>query len=1536
MKRRLTLLSVLALIAVQVVGAMSASADEEFGDRLILTDARLELEGQTHIGPVATSPDSSRLAVVLADSTGSDLVLVGSDGSNQTVVASVAGARQLPQVFWSSDGNSIAWGTTIVDVSAGTTRDVGVYEGALDGSCDRCWSFSPIGWLPDSRTLLVSALSTGTARGIGQLDTVTDVYTPVVTGTEIFDSPSLSADGTQVAWALRDGGNGAAKTLEAMNVDGSDRHVVLAADGQLGHLRWAPNGSKFAYERSNAQGTAQWVEVININGTNPVALTEALYSAYLARAPEWTPDSRRVVIYEKTSTRYWGSASVVEVDGKERAGVPASDITAPGLLSPDGKSYFWTLPQWNEDLERRVELRGVDLPNASGNATPVGNDVSIAPSLWNKEETPLRVTYASVTAAGETQVFESPKPTAPANYQSGGPLRAYELVTTAVFSGAIEVCVDTPEDDFRGELPALFQFVDGEWSNITTSASASAQCGQTTTTGQFAVFHPTRIVGTLIHEGSPGTYVNSITFSPDGTQMAVAFGDGASGRRVVVMNLDGSNRRTLIECDDCWGQLLWSPDGAKLAVGMVIVDVATGATNPVGQYTTDSNGNCIQCRAHWPWAWTDNQTLLVTGVLNWDLEQIWGFGLLDVVTDVYTPIAETPRPQGLLTPSLSPDGTQIAYLRYNDTTAARTIEVVSIDGDNSRVVIPWTPGFHVGDPHWSPDGTRIAYTASDGAPINWIESVLSDGTDRVAPLVEGAHAPDPNGSNPWLPDSSGFVSARWLPDKMGSQQDEGRIEVFQADGTGRRILDTGTQFVRSFGVISPDGRKYFGPLDDGRGGSPLYALDIPPPPAPPVVNTPAGASVVVTPDLEASPDPLRVTFDQVGVAGFTTVTTAVELNSPVDFRAGTPARSYSLATTATFTGDAQVCVDTTGDAFGDREPQLFQFTDGAWDNVTTSTSYTSVCGESDSLGVFGVFVDARPVGSVVHADCSAPLGYDGAAFSPNGTQIAVQCVNEDTLAVDLVLMNLDGANKRTLHSLPSPGLSGRPTASVYWSPDGTKIAFGDVVIVVATGATDTVAPYAQTVDGNGNIVCTQCRRFEIKGWMADSRTLFAASRRADGTATGFGRLDSVTDAFTPTLEGTDAVDAAALSKSRTQVAFVRPNADGTAASLEVINVDGTGARVVRPATASRWFRALRWSPDGKKIAYELKGTLSAPWTAGSVTAADGTNAVAYGPVADFNSDPRWTPNSRRVLYVSELTGREGSAQIGLAQADGSAVQTLDTGWLTVRGGGQLSPDGTKYFVSTTDRAGVTGIRVLNVPVDAGPVADTPAGTDVAIRPRVEGSTETPVGLTFERVVTPGDSLVTATTGPPPPTGFQVGNPSRFYEITTTADYVGSINVCISTVGVTFTGEPRLFHYEAGAWVDTTTSITATEVCGTTTSLSPFAVFSPKPAPPSYQIQVINDGKPKKAGSAVDFDLKVTLAGVEAGSSKLVVTANSVDNGLPASAPGNSNPTGTFSYDTKKHIYSYKLKSTGLSAGPHTLYVRIGTETALRAVPFELK
>jgi hypothetical protein len=185
------------------------------------------------------------------------------------------------------------------------------------------------------------------------------------------------------------------------------------------------------------------------------------------------------------------------------------------------------------------------------------------------------------------------------------------------------------------------------------------------------------------------------------------------------------------------------------------------------------------------------------------------------------------------------------------------------------------------------------------------------------------------------------------------------------------------------------------------------------------------------------------------------------------------------------------------------------------------------------------------------------------------------------------------------------------------------------------------------------------------------------------------------------------------------------------------------------------------------------------------------------------------------------------------------------------------------------------------------VVNTAMGSPVTVLPQDSLTGLSPVALTFSSVTQPGNTLLTtSSTGPALPIGLHLGTTPLYYDLTTTVPYSPPIALCITyPAGAFATSNLRLLHYEAGAWVDVTTSvdIAARTACGAVSSLSPFVVAQVDGTPPT----ILGMPAPGCTLSPVDGRL-VTVATVTAtdavsGVASLSVTARSSEpegKGLP--------------------------------------------------------
>ena len=166
---------------------------------------------------------------------------------------------------------------------------------------------------------------------------------------------------------------------------------------------------------------------------------------------------------------------------------------------------------------------------------------------------------------------------------------------------------------------------------------------------------------------------------------------------------------------------------------------------------------------------------------------------------------------------------------------------------------------------------------------------------------------------------------------------------------GSQAIDRGT----NTGCPAADQLGFARPVD-GNGDS-VAACD---PGA--VEYDPTDVGVIHQPlDSTGQPGPVRLTFDDVVLAGFTTLLMpAAGSAPPAGYKHGTPARYYDLTTTAHFSGQITICIDYTGIAYSDESSlRFFHHPAAGWSDQTTSldTSTNTICGKTSALSEFAVF-----------------------------------------------------------------------------------------------------------------------------------------------------------------------------------------------------------------------------------------------------------------------------------------------------------------------------------------------------------------------------------------------------------------------------------------------------------------------------------------------------------------------------------------------------------------------------------------------------
>ncbi|MBS1212772.1 MAG: translocation protein TolB [Proteobacteria bacterium] len=159
-------------------------------------------------------------------------------------------------------------------------------------------------------------------------------------------------------------------------------------------------------------------------------------------------------------------------------------------------------------------------------------------------------------------------------------------------------------------------------------------------------------------------------------------------------------------------------------------------------------------------------------------------------TDGFNPQSIINSREPVMSPAWSPDGRQIAYVSFENKTAAIFVQTLAT-GDRQK--ISELPGIN-GAPAWSPDGSQLAMTLSkDGNPDIYVMSLASRSLRRITDNLAIDTEPT------WCRDGRSIV---FTSDRGGKPQ---LYMVPAAGGEPKRITFDGDYNAR--GVFSPDGKS---------------------------------------------------------------------------------------------------------------------------------------------------------------------------------------------------------------------------------------------------------------------------------------------------------------------------------------------------------------------------------------------------------------------------------------------------------------------------------------------------------------------------------------------------------------------------------------------------------------------------------------------------------------------------------------------------------------------------------------------------------
>jgi Tol biopolymer transport system component len=250
-------------------------------------------------------------------------------------------------------------------------------------------------------------------------------------------------------------------------------------------------------------------------------------------------------------------------------------------------------------------------------------------------------------------------------------------------------------------------------------------------------------------------------WSPDGAR--ITFISEQSGNyELYTMNADGANQARLTNMPGAKVDPVWSPDGTRIAFGvranrdaLYVANADGSALTRLSAYSASFGGAA---------SWSPDGTRIAFKHSNADVG-------IQLMTADGTPLASNGPGVGTSQPAWSPDGIRIVFMR-----SPGLIYVMNADGSNLSLLKD-TPCFdNTGNPVWSLDGSRLVFACALLNSNDQIYRMNADGSN----LTRLTNLPDRATEPAWSPDSTRIAFTA-----------SGGIYVMDANGSNLRRLADG-------------------------------------------------------------------------------------------------------------------------------------------------------------------------------------------------------------------------------------------------------------------------------------------------------------------------------------------------------------------------------------------------------------------------------------------------------------------------------------------------------------------------------------------------------------------------------------------------------------------------------------------------------------------------------------------------------------------------------------------------------------------------
>ncbi len=442
---------------------------------------------QTAVGTSASTIQNGKIAFERFNST----FVMDADGGNQE---QLAGANYFPA--WSPDGTRLSfnWG------NSGFPLEQEIYRINADGSgrTRLTNNFRPdfgASWSPDgARLVFVRNITNFEILTMNAADALEELR---LTDNDSADySPSFSPDGTKIVFASDRAAGGGTSEIYVMNADGSEqtRLTFDGASAQNYFPVWSPDGTRIVFSSRGSNGDSSQIWRMTATGGNIIRLTNDFNA--LHSAPTYSPDGTKIAFSK--------------ANPQESSDIYTMNATDGGVVT-----NLTNQPSRNDQYASWQKVRG------SVGVTLAGN---------------LNLTFTNVTVGGNT-VATPIAPTSagalPTDFRFIPESVAYDVRTSASFSGSIEICFNAPNVNDENLFNSLVVFHNegGVLIDRTSSRDFSERkiCATTTNLSPFVVAAPL----------APSAASASIS-----GRVSTLFGNGVTNAILTITDSSGVSRST--------------------------------------------------------------------------------------------------------------------------------------------------------------------------------------------------------------------------------------------------------------------------------------------------------------------------------------------------------------------------------------------------------------------------------------------------------------------------------------------------------------------------------------------------------------------------------------------------------------------------------------------------------------------------------------------------------------------------------------------------------------------------------------------------------------------------------------------------------------------------------------------------------------------------------------------------------------------------------------------------------------------------------